>query len=209
MEGLLPILLFIAFAIASVLEKAGKKPGGPEGGNRPRPGQRPGQPRQRQQRLPPPASRLPPASGRADEMIPEDFWRELTGQARVPRAPPPVPVPVPEPDLSSWDEGAAPEVAAARDEEDVAPETFSLEEYRREVVLHEPPVVVSLETPPLPSGRRHAAFHARRDELPAPPTVTPPALPAAGSLVARLRRPGGARDAFVLTAVLGRPKGLE
>jgi hypothetical protein len=139
-------------------------------------------------------------------MIPEDFWRELTGQARTPRSAPPPPD-AREP--LSWDDEAVATTEAAADEETQIPEERSLETYRREIVVHEPPRIVSLETMPLSPERRHAAYH---DRLKRTAPALAPAQPAdspATALRRRLHDPVGARDAFVLGEILGRPKGLE
>lgn len=221
MEGL-PIILFVIFLLMSVVEKVLKKPGpgdGPPPGRRPPPRQQPRPPEVRRpgerrpvQPMPrpmPPLSSGGQTTGRADEMIPEDFWRELTGQARPRPTPPAAPVPRSPADLPSWDEGAIAEIEAADDEEAEVTAVRSLEEYRREIVLHEPPRIVSLETMPLPPERRHAAYHARLEQAAALEVDVTPESGLAMSLRARLQNPAGIRDALILTEVLGRPKGLE
>ena len=214
MEGL-PILIFILFMLMSVVEKVLKKPGPddkPPPGRRvpPRPpgARRPGE-RRPVQPLPrplPPLSTGGQATGRADEMIPEDFWRELTGQARTPR---PAPPPAEASEPLSWDDEAVAAIEAAADEEAPVSEERSLETYRREIVVHEPPRIVSLETMPLSPERRHAAYHERLNRTAPALARARPADSPATALRRRLHDPAGARDAFVLGEILGRPKGLE
>ena len=223
MEGL-PILLFVAFVVASMLEKVLKKP--PEGGP-PRPGQRPPpgsrlprptpaerarQRREQARALPrarapqPPRERPQPVdSGRADEMIPDDLWQILTGQPR--------PAPRPEPaDLPSWDEAAVLADEAGEDEEAFVETARALDDFRREEVVRELPRIVSLETMPLPPERRHAAYHARVEKLKQAESVELELRTAARPhqlLHKRLLQRSSLRDAVILTEVLGRPKGLE
>lgn len=134
-------------------------------------------------------------------MVPDDLWEILTGERRAP-APAGVPEDVPG-DARGTEPGerwsADAELRAAGDEA-VSAESGSLEEVPR----LEEPVVVSLETPPLPAERRHQVFHERLA------SATESARPA------RAARPphafGGRpslRRAMVLREVLGPPKALE
>lgn len=73
------------------------------------------------------------------------------------------------------------------------------------------PVVVSMETAPLPAELRHDLFHQKLDALPRPAGsdrgVRQAALRAA--LIGDLSRKDSLRRAFLLKEVLGPPRGLE
>ena len=220
MEGL-GFILFLVAIVASLFDQSRKgkgtgTPGGPPT-RRPRPMDLPRPTRQ----LPQPGPSDPETEPRASaaDMVPEDFWAELTGQRRpAPKpAPPAKPQPAPAParsapapvrDLPSWDEEA---VAAVEDRSrEVAPEQpVALDAYRRREVVHEPPRIVSLETPVLPPEQRHAAFHRRLAA--SKPTAAELAPPRArpNPLRDRLRDRDTLRESFVLQEVFGPPKGLE
>jgi hypothetical protein len=212
MEGL-PVLIFILFAVMSLMEKVLKKPPPPGSGGPQRPGQRlPQGGTRRPQRTSLPGTRerggapSPPRGSSADDMIPDDLWLILTGETR-PR-PGPIPPPDEPEDLPSWDEAAVAHVEAAPDEETSVPEERSLETYRREIVVHERPRVVSMETPPLPPEQRHAAYHARLESTRSPLAGIETKSPAA-ALHQRFRSSASLRDALIVAEVLGKPKGLE
>ena len=133
-----------------------------------------------------------PAAG----MVPDDLWAILTGEAPAPsRTPAPTrteesPWSDPESDGSYDDVGAAPDPVPAG-----LPEAYSLEPVDIEAV--------SLEADVPTSEARHRRFHEIIDR-------EPPAVPRRRSAVGRaLRSPAGVRQAFVMSEVLGRPKGLE
>lgn len=226
------ILSFIARAVGDVL-KGGKK--GPDQKPQPRqrlPQQAPRQqlpqsraessqrpPRQQPQRMgqrTSPAAergqRTSSAEERAAELIPAELWEILTGQQRP--APSSRPQPVP-------DEADDDEELVADEESLIVPETTredrdvdELLRSRREAADlrargPEPyrPLVVSLETPPLPTAARHAAFHQKHAAQ--DPARVIRRGPAPG--IARLAgsQPGALRRAIILQEVLGKPKGLE
>ena len=214
MEGL-GVILFLVAILVSIFEKAGRqgtKPRGPQPPGWPQPPTRrpPARPRygpepEAPRPLPPPGQG---GEGKAADMIPEDFWRELTGQARRP-----VPVErheaeeVPSPDLPSWDEEAVARQEAQSREVTVREER-SLEEYRRPEVVRRPPDVVTLEAPPPPPELRHAQFHRREELRQAKPPVATAAAPV-HPLQRRFRNRESLREGFILQEVLGRPRGLE
>lgn len=155
---------------------------------------------------------LEPAT--AADMVPDDLWAILTGEQRPRSAPQ---EPGPEPDLEPewarggrWDgpeaedgtewtltdeeEAAVPDHVPA-DSPYVGAEAYSLE------TLDHPPVTMER---PLPSPEvRHRRFHEMIDE---PPVR---ARRRRSPVVRALRSPASLRQAFVLTEVLGTPKGLE
>jgi hypothetical protein len=85
-------------------------------------------------------------------------------------------------------------------------EAYTAEGYIREVTVHAPPEVVSLEKLEFDDEKRHASFHQRVAELSGPETVH---RKAAHPLSLLLRRPADVRQAIVLREVLGPPKALE
>lgn len=223
MEGF-GVILFLIAIVVSLFDQSRKgkgtgTPGGPPT-RRPRPTGVPRAPRQLPQ--PRPYDDDEETAGSAADMVPEDFWAELTGQRR--RAPEPAPVPKPRPtpvprqrpaqapapvrDLPSWDEEAVAAVEE-RPREAGREQPQALDAYRRPEVVHEPPRIVSLETPLLPPEQRHAAFHRRLEATkPTAAELSPPrARP--NPLRERLRNRDTLRESFVLQEVFGPPKGLE
>lgn len=211
MEGF-GIILFLVAIIVSIFDKAGRGGTRPPGRQQQPPRQRPApRPRYGPSPEPPalPRGTVESGEGKAADMVPEDFWRELTGQARRP-----VPVERHEPealppaDLPSWDEEAVARVEAEMREVPVREER-SLEEYRRPDVIRREPVIVSLETTPLPPEVRHSRFHQREEERRAREAPRPVVKVPAHPLYRRVRNRATLREGFVLQEVLGRPKGLE
>lgn len=217
MDELFPILMFIVFFLAPLLEglKRKKKEGDKTA---PPPVRRP-LPRTQQQRMPQPSrteeiSAKPRADESAATMVPDDLWEILTGQKRPPVLTTPQEVPQRQP---HWDVVYDPE----DDEEDLAAEDAALEdvdvETRRRTVeeksletyeRHPEPIVISLEENIPTAAQRHVAFH-KKIALP-PPVVQKTILPKAhhhplfgGGSRAELRR------AFLLQEVFNKPKGLE
>lgn len=220
MEGL-GFILFLVAIVASLLDQSrkGKGTGAPGGPPTRRP--RPMDPPRQTRPLPQPTPSDPEAEPRtsAADMVPEDFWAELTGQRRPAPKPAPPPRPAPAParartapapvrDLPSWDEEAAASVED-RSREVALEQPVALDAYRRQEVVHEPPRIVSLETPLLPPEQRHAAFHRRLEA--SKPTAAELAPPRGrpNPLRDRLRNRETLRESFVLQEVLGPPKGLE
>lgn len=221
MDELFPILMFIIFFLAPLLE--GLKRKNKDGKQPPQDTPRRPLPRVPQQRLP--DARAPQSSSRMEEvsgksrteesaatMVPDDLWEILTGQKR-----PPVlttPQQLPEERKPHWDvvydpeeneEDEADEESLVREDVEVETrrarvEAQSLETYDR----HPQPVIVSLEEN-IPTGaQRHASFHQKiLAQTPVKP-VRPPASP-----LLDLRNRAELRRAFLLNEVLGRPKGLE
>ena len=209
MEGL-GVILFLVAIIVSIFDKAGRQGTRPPGRHQPPARQRP-TPRPRYGPSPEPPA-LPPGGGgegKAADMVPEDFWRELTGQ---PRRPVPVerhePEAMPPADLPSWDEEAVGRVEAESREVTVREER-SLEEYRRPDVVRKEPVVVSLEAQLPPPELRHAQFHARDAKRRPVAVATPVVASGVQPLRRRLRDRATLRESFVLQEVFGRPRGLE
>lgn len=224
------VLLLIIFILAPLLEKllkAGGPPPPPQAppGQRPQPPQR-AQPRERGDVEPWAPARPQPYGGgpvdvadddEADEdediaadMLPDDLWQILTGERREPaaRAPAPAP-PQPQPQQrppAPRPTGVQPRPSAPRP----APAPPAPRQPRRpEVVhlppVHEPPVVVSMETPLEDSETRYARFQRRRANLPSAARVQRrrEANPYRFTSAAELRR------AIVLAEILGPPRGLE
>jgi hypothetical protein len=213
------VLFIIIMMVASFVEKAAKA------GKKGPPGQRPPQRRPQGRwpgaELPPPAPRprpganaepvgAGPGEGKAAEMVAEDFWRELTGLPPVARpAPGPTSTEPAEAELEeTWDEEAA--VGPEAPPPETAPRrTNTSWEYRRPEVVHEAPVVVSLETTPPAPRERHAAFHRRLEQAPAVPAAAVVARSPQAAMLARLRKGEGLRESVILAEVFGRPRGLE
>ncbi|MGH7466369.1 MAG: hypothetical protein ACRENP_00135 [Longimicrobiales bacterium] len=194
------ILLFVIFVLGPILDQARRKK------QQPPPRQRPGLPGAddaRSAQIPRPRQ----ATGRSEveeesatTMLPDELWEVLTGQPR----PRPAPQPVPAPDVELEEVN----LEEARYREDVEVETrrsreeaVSLEEIPR----FEAPVVVSMESLPLPPRARHAAFHEKLR------TVAEPVATAPFRNLARpqLRGRQHLRNAVLYQAVLGPPKALE
>jgi hypothetical protein len=213
MDDLFPILMFIVFFLAPLLE--GLKRKNKEGKQKTPPKPRPTITRAPQQRFPQP-SRTEEVSGkpRAEEsaatMVPDDLWEILTGQKRPPvlTTPPETTERRPHWDViydPEEDEEDIPEEAGAREDVNVEVrrgrvDAQSLETYDR----HPAPVVISLEENIPTSAQRHAAFH-KKISAPAQivrnPVVRHPLL--GMNTRAELRR------AFLLQEVFNKPKGLE
>lgn len=141
-------------------------------------------------------------SASAADMVPEDLWAVLTGEAADPdpsadEEPEEAPwQPEPEP---WWSEGAE-EGEESRDREPISaeyrgPEAYSLETYEREAVSLEADV-------PSPEAR-HRAFHELIDK------PVPRRRRRKSALGEALSNRRGLRQAFVLQEVLGSPKGLD
>jgi hypothetical protein len=173
----------------------------------------------------------PVATRDASDIIPGELWEILTGQKRPEPPPPPQPIqrpapppvqrpaPVvrrpPQPALEEDEEEVAASVRRRSFDVDYGDEDASarelekrraraLEKARR--VEHRPPVVVSLETEPLPEPRRHTAFHQKLEKMSAAPRRRQ-------SPQTMLKFDPSDRDALqraiILHEVLGRPRGLE
>lgn len=197
------LLIFVVLVVAPLLERLrgqGTGTGAPPG--RP-PLRRPpyGQPPTRGQGGPTPADRESAA-----DLLPEDLWRILTGQA-----PPRPPQRLPE---TTTTVASAPPSPAA-DEVAVAEQ---VEERREEAVARRyenpsaPLQVISLETEPLPAEVRHAAFQKRYETPLTPPTSAQARPKRTPSPVARslgLDDRDQVRRAVLLHEILGPPKGLE
>src|SRR5690606_5183923 len=143
---------------------------------------------------------------RAAELIPAELWEILTGQPRAQPAPRPQPVP----DEADDDEELIPDeesvfVPEVRDE---SREIEELLRRRREAVERRErgpeqyrPQVVSLETPPLPTAARHAAFHEKRP--PQAPATVQRRAPAPKLAQLAGTESGALRRAIILQEVLG------
>jgi hypothetical protein len=212
MDDLFPLLLFIIFFVAPLIEQLKKK------GKQP-----PAPPPTQTRTLPQQRSSTEEISGKAREtaeaMVPDDLWKILTGEAR-----PPVMIPeetrrVPTQKQRPFDvvyippEDTEDEEALIRDDVEVetrrtSREAVQLEHARRHQPvdprsLEEEPTIVSLETP-LPSAKeRHDAFHRK---LVAAPLAAEP-KPRKGAFALTDHRE--LQRAFVLQEVFGRPRGLD
>lgn len=221
------LLVFIFFVLAPILErvlKGGKRPPPPTQRQR-RPPQQRRLPQQRPQ-LPEPQGRQPQRTGNetATDILPPELWELLTGQKSPARVPPPSPeAPRRE---TQWDEEADHEeeeralassnlpAPIAYDEDKEAAELLA----RRQRAADRPvdrsaPVVVSMETAPLPAAARHREFHRKIDKVDAKKVA--PAMEAvqpARNIIADVLRDGSSVDirrAILMKEVLGPPKGLE
>jgi hypothetical protein len=215
-DNLFPLLLFVIFILAPLIEqlrKRGQPPPPPPPTRRPLP-QRP---EQRSETEEVSSQRAEPAS----TMIPDELWQILTGEQRVPELPQPQQPPPqsqqPAPAKPSWDVSYVPP-EAEEDEESRVGETLNaqVERMRREEValqqsrrrpvaatLEEVPVIVSLEKEPLAQEARHTAFHDKMMKREQPTPVRRRKSFLALNSREELQR------AFVLREVLGKPRGLE
>lgn len=221
--GIFEILFIALFILFPILEKVltrrrtgGEAPGPEEPGPEPM-GARPGE-------VSPGSSERDP--GRAADMVPDDLWAVLTGEER-PRddvrvehepatepagrspdehASEPTDEPMPPEGPARWEEAWTPRSEPRWRMDDVeatpapaslehhAPEAYSLETFEREPVSLERP----LESPDV----RHRRFHES--------IASPPSRRTRRSPIGRaLRSTESLRHAFVLSEVLGAPKGLE
>jgi hypothetical protein len=221
MDDLFPILMFIIFFLAPLLEglKRKKKDGEQPPEQTPR---RP-LPRPTQQRLPEARSQTPSrmeeVSGKsrteesAATMVPDDLWEILTGQKRPSVLTTPQQLPE-ERQKPHWDvvydpeeneEDEADEESLVREDVEVETrrtrvEAQSLETYDR----HPQPVIISLEEN-IPTGaQRHASFHQKILAQKPVEIAAQPESPLLG-----LRNRAELRRAFLMQQVLGPPKGLE
>lgn len=215
MDDLFPLLLFLIFILAPLIEqlrKKGQRPPPPPPTRRPLP-----QPPQRSETEEVSSKRAEPAS----TMIPDELWQILTGEQRVPELPqpqPPQPQPQqPTPAKPSWDVSYVPPEAAEDEETRVAQtlnaqiermrrEELALQQSRRRpaaISLEQAPVIVSLEKEPLPQEPRHTAFHDKMVKQQQPAAARRRKSYLALDSRAELQR------AFVLQEVLGKPRGLE
>lgn len=216
MDNLFPLLLFLIFILAPLIEQIRKK-GKDQQQPPPPPGRRP-LPRAPEQR-----SDTEEVSSRETEpastMVPDELWQILTGERRLPEPPPPAPPPETQP---SWDvvyvpspdetEEVKAEGTGVSERLDVQVrrmrrEEAALQARRRRlapVSLEDIPIIQSLETEPLGEEARHSAFHGRMAALDEPATVARSRKP-----VLALNSRAELQRAFVLTEVLGRPRGLE
>jgi hypothetical protein len=222
MDDLFPIIMFIVFFLAPLLEglkrKNKEKNAPPPEPGRPLP--RAPQQRLPQQRQDPTPSRMEEVSAKTrDEetaagMVPDDLWEILTGQKRPPVLTTPQPLPLPRQarkpdrdvayDADEDEEAATGTEAVVRDQTAVQTrrargEAKSLETLER----HAQPVVVSLEENLPTAAQRHAAFHKK---ITAPATVT--TQPKRPHLLDFSNR-AEVQRAFLLHEILGKPKGLE
>lgn len=224
MDDLFPIIMFIVFFLAPLLEglKRKNKENKENKQDPPLQTRRP-LPRAPQQRLPQPRQAPGPsrteeisAKSRTEEnaaaMVPDDLWEILTGQKRSPGPTTPPPSPEERKPLG-WDvvfdaeedeEAETGVEATVRDDLELQTrrtrgEARSLETLER----HTQPVVVSLEENLPTTAQRHAAFHKK---------ISEPAI-----VVEQPRRKrlldfsdrAEVQRAFLLQEVLGKPKGLE
>jgi hypothetical protein len=216
MDDIFPILMFIIFFLAPLLEGIKRK----RKGDQEQPPPRRPLPRPQQQRLPPqrretPApSRMEEVSGkpRAEEsaaaMVPDDLWEILTGQKRPPvlTTPPQTPERRPHWDVVFDPEAEAEDVAeeaASREDVNVEVrrarvEAQSLETYDR----HPQPVVISLEENLPTAAQRHDAFHKKI-------AATAPVAKAEKRPLLDLHDRSELQRAFLLQEVFGKPRGLD
>jgi hypothetical protein len=217
MEDLLGLLfVFIFFILGPLIEHLRKKQQPPQN-RRPTPQQRPPTTASRTEeaRSLPQSTDLrtgsprPPQRPRAEEMaeaesattmLPDELWAVLTGQPVPQRRP--APLPPGDLDVEEFDveretstEDVSVEVRRNRTEEAV-----SLEATPRRY----DPVVVSMEENVPDTKTRHAAFHQKIQQA---PVAKVKRAPSPASLV--LSDVADLRKAFLLQAILGRPKGLE
>lgn len=209
MDEIFPLLLFIIFFLAPLIEQLKKKKGQ-------QPPQQPPRPEPQQRSSTEEVSARPRET--AEAMVPDDLWKILTGEVR-----PPVMIPeetrqVPTRRQQPWDVVFIPP-EETEDEEELVREDVDVEVRRtaREVVvrdrqrrplaveaqsLEEEPIIVSLETGPPSAKDRHSAFHRLVD---AKPVAETPKKKGAFALTdhRELQR------AFVLQEIFGRPRGLD
>ncbi|HET9438561.1 MAG TPA: hypothetical protein VFO52_00235 [Longimicrobiales bacterium] len=218
MDDLFPIILFIIFFLAPLIEGLRKK-----NKNQPPPTQRRTPPRVPQQRLPqqqlPRPSRTEEVSSKprqeesAAAMVPDDLWEILTGQKRPPVLTTPQPLPQEGKPRPGWDVVYDPdEEAEEADEESLIREDVDVElrRTRREPVSletyerHPEPVIISLEENIPTTAQRHAAFHEKV-------AASRPAEVEGRAVTRKLGLTNRAelQRAFLLQEVLGKPKGLE
>jgi hypothetical protein len=217
-DDIFPIILFIIFFVAPLIEQLKKKKGQPPA---PPPPPRPeARPQQR--------SSTEEVSSRpretAEAMVPDDLWKILTGEAR-----PPVMIPeetrrVPTQKQRPWDvvfippEETEDEEELVRDDVDVevrrtSREAVQLEHARRHLPVEarrELPVegksleveatIISLETPVPSAQARHEAFHKR---------IVEPVQAEKKKGAFALQDHHELRRAFVLQEIFGRPRGLD
>ena len=211
MDELFPLLMFLIFVLAPILEglKRKNKPPTP-----PRPPQRrvpsPSPPqRSRTEEVGPRA----PAEENASTMVPDDLWEILTGQKRVPTptAPPgPVPQAEKKPEWERYDGELEEDEESA--EESVALEDVNVETRRARVEAqsletigrHPEPIIISLEENVPSTAVRHAAFHQRMIATPVEVEVAPRRKP-----LFDLGNRSELQRAFLLQEVLGKPKALR
>lgn len=197
MDDLFPLLMFIIFILAPIIE-------GLRGKNKNQ--QKP--PTSRRMPPPRPARPLPQArptrplpelrkEESAATMVPDDLWEVITGQKRLPE-----PVSYDQ-DLEEDEEESRAEVLPT---EDVNVETrrTRVEAQSLETIgRHEVPIVISLEENLPSAAQRHAAFHQK---IAAPVPIVE--RPAAHKMLG-LTSHSEIRRAVLLKEVLGKPKGLE
>lgn len=210
------IALFILFPILEQVLKRGRKSGqgpGPEAGSE-EPGPEPMETRPGE--VSPRSAEREPV--KAADMVPDDLWAVLTGEQR-PRegveieeesrpaggAPQTEPARTeaparweeawtPRPEPRGWAEDVE-EVAEPVSLEEYGPEAYSLETFDREPT--------TLEEPLASPDVRHRRFH---EDLERP---RPRPADRRSRVGRALRSSGSVRQAFVLSEVLGTPKGLE
>jgi hypothetical protein len=150
-----------------------------------------------------------PTRGDASDMLPDDLWELITGQKR-PRTLPSQPKSThthPAESTHSYDEEAVDEEAFATREQQPSreaslPARIPAGEY---VPVHAPPVVISLEDNIPTDEQRHVQFHERVTHLAPPARMKVETVP----LAAMLASNSALRQAFVMSEVFGKPKGLE
>ena len=138
-------------------------------------------------------------------MVPEDLWAVLTGQQPMPRQAP-LPRPAPRYEEEEPDEEA--EVSEPFSYDMRGPvEGAGIEEQSAERYTPAPhPVVVSMETLPLPPRERHAAFHQRIDQ---PVVAIVEQSPSPAASVRALLTSTDLKRAVILQEILGPPKGMR
>ncbi|MGQ0813921.1 MAG: hypothetical protein ACT4O1_05590 [Gemmatimonadota bacterium] len=212
MDDLFPLLLFLIFILAPIIEGLKKK------GQQKPPPRVPQRRPETRERTSAQESTTQPRDAAAS-MIPDELWQILTGEAR------PAPtVPAPRPSEADkqrpWDvvyipaEDTEDEEALTAEDVDVEVRRSTREEVRREhAVRHKPAEAVSLEVPaniisletPRPSAAaRHSAFHQKRDRQPLAFVARPSARKKLG-LTSRTEL----QRAFLLQEIFGKPRGLE
>jgi hypothetical protein len=212
MEDLFPLLLFLIFVLAPIIEGLKRRN---KNQQPPRPPQRrvPAPPQQQQRSRTEEVARRPRVDENASTMVPDELWEILTGQRR-PTATIPAPPPVEK--KTSWDIGYDSEL---EEDEEAEAENVVLEDVNVEtrrarveaqsletITRHPEPVIISLEDNVQTAAARHAAFHQRAAA--APPVavvITPPRR----KRLFDLNNRSELQRAILLHEILGKPKGLE
>ena len=153
---------------------------------------------------PPPAPTPPPPAPVATQPPMPSYRRPAPSPAPVATQPPPPshrrPAPSPAPAQPRDRMSRPPD----QDEEAVAAELLRRRDEDWQL-QNAPPIVVSLETEPLPEAGRHAAYHDKREHLSRPAKVQR----GRGPIDLHLTGRSELRRAILLQEVLGRPRGLD